>query len=54
MKRSKGKGKSIRNFSQRLHRNLSRRAIVESQKEHLVKLAKRQELVNKSRKMRPL
>ena len=40
MKRSKGKGKPIRNFSQRLQHNLKRQTIKQAQKAHLLKLAK--------------
>ena len=42
MKRLKGKGKPTRNFSQRLQRNLKHRTVKQAQKDHLVKLAKKQ------------
>ena len=45
MKRSKGKGKPTRNFAQRLQRNLKHQTIKQAQKDQLLKLAKRQELV---------
>ena len=41
MKRSKGKGKPTRNFSQRLQHNLKRQTITQAQKANLVKLAKK-------------
>ena len=40
MKRSKGKGKPTRNFSQRLQHNLKRQTVKQAQKAHLLKLAK--------------
>lgn len=50
MKRSKGKGKPIRNFAQRLQRNLKHQTSRQAQKDHLLKLAKKQS----RSKMRPL
>ena len=41
MKRLKGKGKPTRNFSQRLQRNLKHQTVKQAQREHLLKLAKR-------------
>ena len=42
MKRSKGKGRPTRNFSQRLQNNLKRQTVKQAQKAHLLKLAKNQ------------
>ena len=42
MKRSKGKGKPTRNFSQRLQHNLKRQTVNQAQKAHLLKLSKKQ------------
>ena len=42
MKRSKGKGKPTRNFSQRLQHNLKRQTVNQAQKAHLLKLDKKQ------------
>ena len=42
MKRSKGKGKPTRNFSQRLQHNLKRQTVNQAQKAHLLKLGKKQ------------
>ena len=42
MKRSKGKGKPTRNFAQRLQRNLKHQTFRQAQKDHLLKLAKKQ------------
>lgn len=50
MKRTKGKGKPTRNFSQRLQRNLKHQTIRETQRERLIRLARK----HSQRKMRPL
>lgn len=42
MKRSKGKGKPTRNFAQRLQRNLKHQTVKQAQREHLLKLVKKQ------------